>query len=291
MPKKIIFNEQQAQKIVDLYQSGTSCKRIGKEFNCSKQTINQLLRERSIPLRDNSHSQQKYKINENIFEEIDTPEKAYWLGMLTGDGWITDDNDFGLSLEQTDKEYVYNFRDFLQSDHPIKPKNNGLKKDGTPSVSYELRISNKKIVSDLRKYGLNANKTHHMDFPSLSKEFLPYYMLGLVDSDGSIYLKTHYRKPDVKLLNFNFIGTTSFAQTFQNILIEQCNISRTKLGTQSKTDFVRTVEYAGYKNIYKVVRFLYENPPIWMERKRKIAIDYLLTKYPHDQWLKDRISM
>ena len=56
------------------------------------------------------------------------------------------------------------------------------------------------------------------------------------------------------------------------------------------TNFVRTVEYAGYKNIYKIVRFLYQDPPVWMERKRSIAINYLLTKYPNDQWLLDQAS-
>jgi hypothetical protein len=290
MPKKIIFSEQETSKIIELYQSRTSCKQIGKQFNCSKQTINALLREQDILLRDFSHCQQKYAINEDIFENINTPEKAYWLGMLTGDGWITDDNDIGLSLEQSDKEYVYKLREFLQSNHPITLKNNGLKNDGTFSMSYELRLTNKKIVSDLRKYGFHKDKTHYMDFPKLSKTLLCYYMLGLVDSDGSFCLKTHYKKPDVKLLNFNFIAPTEFAQTFQEILIDRCHISKTKLGSQKNTNFVKVVEYGGYKNIYQIVKFLYHDPPVWMERKKSIAINYLLTKYPNDEWLKERVS-
>jgi hypothetical protein len=290
MPKKIIFNEQQTQEIVDMYCTGTSCKQIGKELNCSKQTINALLRERDVALRDFSHCQQKYSINENIFEKIDTPEKAYWLGMLTGDGWITDNNDLGLSLEQSDKEYVYKLRDFLQSDHPIVSKNNGLKKDGAPSISYELRLTNKKIVSDLRKYGFHKDKTHYMSFPKLSEQLLPHYMLGLIDSDGSICLKTHYIKKNIKSLHISFIAPTDFAEIFQQILIDKCKITKTKLGTQKNTNFVRIVEYGGYKNIYKIVKFLYDNPPVWMERKKSIAINYLLTKYPNDEWLKKHLS-
>lgn len=291
MPKKIKFNEQQVHKIVNIYRGGTSCKVIGKELNCSKQTINALLKEQGIALRDFSHCQQKYNINEDIFETIDTPEKAYWLGMLTGDGWITDNNDLGFSLEQNDKELVYKFRDFLQSNHPIYPKNNGLKNDGTSSISYEIRLTNKKIISDLRKCGFHNDKTHHMEFPKLEDKLLSYYMLGLVDSDGSFYLKNHYKKNGIKLLNFNFIGTKEFSEIFQNILIDKCKISKTKLGKQAQTDFVRTVEYAGYKNIYKIVRFLYDDPPIWMERKKRIAINYLLTKFPNDEWLKSHISV
>jgi hypothetical protein len=34
------------------------------------------------------HTKQKYKINEDFFQEIDTEEKAYWLGFLYADGYI-----------------------------------------------------------------------------------------------------------------------------------------------------------------------------------------------------------
>lgn len=290
MPKQILFNEVDTNTIINLYQSGSSCLQIGKQLNCSKQTINKLLRDNNIEIRDNSHAQQKYNIDENVFKIIDNKEKAYWLGMLTGDGWITDKNEFGISLEQEDKELVHKFRNFLKSNHPIKRKINGVKKDGTESISYEIRINNKTIVADLRKYGFTDDKTHYIKFPEIEEEFLSNYMLGLVDSDGSIYLKTHYKNKNVRLLNFNFIGPTEFAETFQSILIQKCHVSKTKLGTQKNTDFVRIVEYAGYKNIFKIIKFLYSDPIIWMSRKKDIAVNYLLNKYPNDQWLIDQLN-
>jgi intein-encoded DNA endonuclease-like protein len=290
MPSKIIFTEKQIQEIINLYQSNISCKQIGKQFSCSKQTINALLKKNSIEIRDGSHAQQKYQIDENIFEIIDSQEKAYWLGMLTGDGWITNKNEFGLSLQQLDKKYIYNFKDFLKSNHPILRKVNGLKKDATESISYEVRITNKKIVSDLKKYGFTANKTHYIKFPNIDSKFLSSYILGLVDSDGSFCLKSHYKNKEIKLLNFSFIGPTEFVEIFQSILISKCNISKTKLGTQKNTDFIRVVEYGGYKNIYKIVKFLYNDSSIWMERKKSIAINYLLTKYINDQWLINQLD-
>jgi hypothetical protein len=290
MPKKIKFNIKESDKIIKSYQSGLSCKEIGNIFNCSKQTINSFLKSQGITLRDSSHCQIKYDIDENIFEKIDNPEKSYWLGMLTGDGWITDSNDFGLSLEQNDKDLIYKFRDFLKSNHPIVLKNNKIKKDGTNSISAEIRITNKKIVSDLKKYNFCPNKTLGMDFPIIDEKLLCYYMLGLIDSDGSFYLKNHYKKNNVKLLNFNFVGPSKFVEDFQNKLIKKCGISKTKLGLSKVTPFIKTVGYAGYKNIYKIVRFLYEDPPIWMERKRKIALEYLITKYPSDEWIIKKLN-
>lgn len=57
---------------------------------------------------------------------------------------------------------------------------------------------------------------------------------------------------------------------------------------QKSTDFVRIVEYGGYKQILKIVKFVYNNPVILMKRKKDVAINYLLTKFPNDQWLIDQ---
>lgn len=290
MPKEIKFNQSDITTVSSLYLAGTSCKQIGKQFNCSKQTINKILRENNVELRDQSHCHQKYQIDENIFENIDTQEKAYWLGILTGDGWVTDRNEFGLSLQEKDKDHIDIFKIFLNSTHPIKIYKNRNKKDGSSSISHALKINNQKIVSDLKKYGIKPNKTLNIEFPNISDEFLASYMLGLVDSDGSIYLKNHYKK-DIKLLNFNFIGPTEFVEKFQEKLIKHCQVSKTKLGTQKHTNFVRTVEYAGYKNIYKIIRFLYSNSTIYLSRKKDIGVNYLLTKYPNDQWLIDQYNL
>lgn len=286
MPIKIIFDEKQKEEIIKLYNSGLSCKNIGKQFNCSKQVINCLLKKNKISFRDASHSNRTYNIDENIFDNIDTKEKAYWLGMLTGDGWIDEKGGFGFSLEENDKKYIYAFRDFIKSNHPINRISNGFKKDGTESISYDIRITNKKIFLDLQKYGFTHNKTHYIKFTKINDKYLSNYILGLIDSDGSFCIKTHYKRKHIKLLNFNFIGPNEFVETLQLILINKCKISKTKLGKSKNTNFVKTIEYGGYKNIFKIVKYLYNDPPeIWMERKKKIAIDYLLTKYPNDQWL------
>jgi hypothetical protein len=74
---------------------------------------------------------------------------------------------------------------------------------------------------------------------------------------------------------------------FQNILINKCGVTKTKLGYNKKTNFIRIIEYNGYKNIFKIVKFIYSNSPIWLERKRKIAFDFLLTKFPKDKFLNN----
>lgn len=264
-------------------------------FSCSKQTINKILTKNNIKFRDHSHASRKYKLDENIFENIDTHEKAYWLGMLAGDGCVNvgninkPRNELKLSLQERDKEYVYKFKDFLKTDRPIFNVNNGKRKNGTNSISYILSIDSKKIVNDLAKYKIIPNKTYGMEFPNISNIYLPSYILGLIDSDGSIYLKTHYKNKDIKLLNFSFIGPIQFVKTLQKILIEKCNISETKFYISKESNFIAVIHYGGYKNIYKIIKYIYSQSKIFFIRKKSIAINYLITKYPKDEWLLNNI--
>lgn len=282
---KINFTKNQTEEIISFYNLGESTLKIAKKFNCSKQTINKALKNNNIEIKNVSHRHQIYNLNENAFEKIDSHETAYWLGMLTGDGCISEKNEVVLSLQEKDKKHIYRFRDFLKSNHPVKFYHNRKKKDGSDSISHSLYICNAKLNSDLQKHGVKPNKTLGMDFPNIPDEYLSSYILGLIDSDGSIYLKSHYKNKNIKLLNLCFVGPTKFVESLQEILIKKCNISKTKLDDHLPTPFIRIMSYGGYKNIYKIIKYLYSNNISCFERKKDIGINYLLTKFPNDEWL------
>jgi intein-encoded DNA endonuclease-like protein len=276
----INFNQTQTNDIIRLYTvNKTSCKEIGKQYNCSKQRINKVLRENNIPLRDTSHCQQKYQIDEHILDKLDTPEKAYWLGMLMGDGWVFHAQ-FGLSLQEKDKHLVYKFRDFLKSNHPINRVPNRNKKDGSPSISYDIRIWNKQLNTMLRTYGIAEDKTHTATFPkNIPDKFMSHYMRGLIDSDGCFTIKKGNK------MHMNFISTVEFAQEFQRILMEKCDLNKTKLEERTKTNFIAIVNYGGNKQMLRVCKFLYSDASVYLERKRDRAIEHLKLRYPKDEWL------
>ena len=50
-----------------------------------------------------------YKYNENFFEKIDSPRKAYWLGFLYADGCILDQRKskiLEITLSKNDKNHL-----------------------------------------------------------------------------------------------------------------------------------------------------------------------------------------
>lgn len=282
---KINFTSDQTNHIVDLYiNKKISCKEIGKIIGCSKQVINALLRFNKIELRDLSHCQQKYYIDENSFCKIDTREKAYWLGMIAGDGWAYD-NHFGISLKESDKDHIYKFRSFLKSNHPITILNNGIMKNGKQSLSHSIRIWNKNIINDLNNLGIDEHKTKNLKFPVIDERFYSSFILGMIDADG-------WMKVDTKrnMLTIGLGSTLDFTTKCQDILIKTCELNKTKLYQSSQTDFLYSMYYGGNKQALRIVKYLYTDCPIWLPRKKNKAIQHLIKCYPNDIWLKQQLK-
>ena len=55
-----------------------------------------------------------------MFDTIDSEEKAYWLGFIYADGWISDANNcFTLTLQQRDVEHLLKFNEFIANKNSI----------------------------------------------------------------------------------------------------------------------------------------------------------------------------
>jgi len=111
-------------------------------------------------------------VNEDYFNDIDCPEKAYWLGMLWADGYIAG-NKIGLGL--IDREHVESFRDAINSNHAIS-EDDGL---------YRVQIRSDPMAYDLIELGFTGNKTFDASLPPLENSDLRRaFVRGMFDGDG-----------------------------------------------------------------------------------------------------------
>jgi DNA-binding transcriptional regulator WhiA len=122
-------------------------------------------------------------LNENYFSQIETTEKAYWLGMLYGDGSLCEPEkgNAQLSLGLQERKHVQAFLDVLDAEHSIteseKSRNN----------MFSIGIRNTNLTEDLRSHGLGPNKTHSGSLPELTKDELrAAFVRGLFDADGHV---------------------------------------------------------------------------------------------------------
>ena len=83
--KKIEFSQEQIIDILNKYQDNWSQQKIADFYKVSRTVIKRILtiQNEGICIRNKTS---KYKYQQDIFENIDTAEKAYWLGFLAADG-------------------------------------------------------------------------------------------------------------------------------------------------------------------------------------------------------------
>lgn len=138
----------------------------------------------------------KYFFNERIFENIDSNEKAYWLGFLMADGSISTKH--GLRLGLTDFDMIEKFKSFMHAD------NTPITDEYTPN-SHKKTISlySKKMYIDLQKYGLIENKTYRTEIRNIPDDFINSFILGYFDGDGSIYVADLYKKTNKCYVNIS----------------------------------------------------------------------------------------
>lgn len=95
-----------------------SAAKIAKKYCINRKTIINHLKKEGFKI--NKHKS-TYFINENIFEKIDTEEKAYWLGFIYADGYVsTNTYAFGIELSIKDIDHLIKFKKFLSWDGEIK---------------------------------------------------------------------------------------------------------------------------------------------------------------------------
>ena len=156
----------------------------------------------------------KYEVNQNYFENIDTHDKAYWLGFLFADGYVLDrisENNgkrkgmiVGIGLKDSDYDQLWNFRNAIGSNHPIHRKTINLK--GNQYKACTINIGSVKMCQDLIKLGCVPRKSLILKYPeNLNDKFFSSFLRGYIDGDGCIFLSKD-RKNNI----INMLGTLEF---------------------------------------------------------------------------------
>ncbi|MDY0396642.1 hypothetical protein RWE15_22965 [Virgibacillus halophilus] len=102
----------------NLFNKTNALFKSAKEANVSFYVLSRYLEEKGYDLK-----REIYKVDESIFEKIDTSIKAYWLGMLYADAYVDNfKNVLEFCLKEGDRSHVEKFKGFLQANNSIKTK-------------------------------------------------------------------------------------------------------------------------------------------------------------------------
>lgn len=251
------FTIEEEKKIIEEYKQGSSLARVGKKYQCDPSTVKNILKAYGESTRNYSEARRNalgYKINENCFS-VDTPDSAYWLGVMYSDGYITKANQytnfFGLAISKKDAEWLEKFKQFLEYSGNINyfSSNTSYKKDTKVA---RLLIGNNKIVSDLEKRGVLEHKTFKLKkIPDTN--FKDDFVRGYIDGDGALVKRTP------RLI---ICGTKDFLTSIADYFQLSCKIYKDKS--------IYNLQYRAEETTYLEKR-LYKNAHYYLKRKYEIA--------------------
>jgi len=250
--------------MIRLYQETQSTYKTAEILGIDRNIVYRTLRSLNFPMKGKSGPRQenKIKMNETFFSVIDTEEKAYWLGFIAADGCIrknkSGSHELSIHLAEKDVEHLVAFRKAIQSEHTISVRQNGKYR------SAKIQIIRKQMTDDLMKLGIVQNKTFepfHIPEP-----FMNHWLRGLFDGDGSFWIR---KRPGLKQqIAFSFTcATMQQIELICSIFIAN-NILGGSVYQAEKNAYHFSFE--GNKKVASIVKLLYDNPTIYLERKRLI---------------------
>ncbi|MFX1445832.1 MAG: LAGLIDADG family homing endonuclease [Promethearchaeota archaeon] len=254
-------------------------------------------------------------INLDYFKSINTKEKAYWLGWLYAEAWLTLDKGcvrFGVEVNKNDEILIEKFAKTTGLNLEFKEIN--YQDRGTTRI----RFVNNKYTDNLIKHGfiIGKKKSKNIELPELkTRELYLAFLLGYFDGDGTQgqsrihsgsrkYLRQIKRKFNIK----NKISLVQIDERYENSFKGECynlylgaelfnemldnyqdSLKRKRIYLRTKgLKFKRTeIEFQGLlekKSLSKdALRNLVWKLPLY-KIAEKLECNYLLVKKMCDYW-------
>ena len=265
-----LLDEEDEKTICKLYLEGLTSTEIYEQYYKNKvgcqETIQKVVKRYGIARKGGY----KNLINHNYFETIDTPEKAYFLGLLLTDGNVHYDKrkanrqpSIQLALKGEDVDIVKKFKQELQADNKISIYT------GDGRFECVFIVHSLKMAQDLEKYNVKPRKTFLINkMPDIPKQYIRDLIRGIFDGDGTVYVLTK----DCKL-RFGFYGTHNLVEDIIIFLHNEIGLPLNKITDKGTVSFITFGKIEQIKAFYN---YIYYYPDVTcLQRKRNKFEEYL----------------
>ena len=212
-----------------------------------------------------------YYCNYHYFDEIDTEEKAYWLGFITADGWISK-NDIGnagvigIELQHNDINHLRKFNKSINGNYKITDRWRTCPISANPDKLNHMcmiRIFSIAMYDSLEKLGFSNNKSYDFFIPNMRNDLVRHYLRGYFDGDGCFCLS-----------NKSFgVGFITASMSLKDGIINICKNANIEVHDYSYVNEYKTIMYTpqATKNSEKIklLDYMYKDATIYLDRKYK----------------------
>ena len=212
----------------------------------------------------------KHNVNAAYFSDIDTQEKAYWLGFIWADGSInktaprcSGPNRFTLSQIETESDHLQTFIQAIECSYTPVLRD----RDRTPGKrTLVLNINSRPFCMALENLGYGT-KEQRTGIPPMPQELLHHFIRGYFDGDGclSVYEQNHTRRQE-----WSLTGNEKLLVEIQKILNAETSVSKNvKLKRYKRTTKAVGLRYGRRSDIPALYEYMYKDATVYMESKHR----------------------
>ena len=260
-------------------------KELEKKYHIGNQTICKWVKNGKLPIQPNWIKGQPYDINEedflkikkyywndrarvtyatgwnrDIFQVIDTPEKAYWLGFILADGCLhlTKPGSFqghlSIDISGEDIQHLEKFASFIEAQEDVIQH---TKHSITGNDLVHVQLCCTATLKDLYNLGIRPKKSGQEQW--INTLFPADFIRGCYDGDGYIKHDLH---------SIGLVGSYSLLSSIQAHFYEILNIPPHKIGEHGT---IWRIEYASKLDKQKIANYLWYDGCVSLDRKQKLA--------------------
>lgn len=263
------FSQELNNRVIYLYQSNYTQKRICEVLKVSENGIKKILKRNGIKKRSYSECNRRYALNEHYFDTIDTPNKAYILGLLYADGCNhLSHNSITLSLQESDLSILKSIKKELNYEGPIRfvEKN---KKNFRHKNQYVLCINDEYMSKQLERLGMVNAKSLKLLWPTfLPKDLISHFVRGYFDGDGCVWYDKKRNKCETQIC-----GTRNFCENLSIILSNMSCKNSIKHPKQCNENTV-VLQTKGNKSSYQILSWMYQDSDLKLDRKYQKYLEF-----------------
>lgn len=194
------------------------------------------------------YATKKHNFDENFFDDINTEEKAYWLGFCMADAY-NNNNELRIELSADDDSHLSKMANSLLSSQKISYRKRGSYKMAS------INFASRHMCKQLSKLGCIKNKTYTLYYPIIKLDLNCHFIRGYFDGDGCISNG-----------QWSIYGASQmFVSQIKQVLEQEAKITLHEYpqGENGRRLVLYKKEY-----INKLYKYLYDGASIFMDRKR-----------------------
>ena len=241
-----------------------SIERVAKHFNLCNVTVSRSLKKSGCHIYTRQELLQE-NLKVDYFENIDSENKAYLLGLFMTDGCIFKNKNknsllFSIQLQGRDCNMISWIKKELQAPRKIVID----KRDNSESLS----IINDSFINNLIDHGMTSPKNKR-GIPDIPDKLMSHFLRGFFDGDGSLVIEKSQNKIKKSVV---FIGTYEQLNFIKQLFANLFNVNDVKIRFE---DSIYMVKWRRKRDIRNICSYLYNNSHIYLQRKYNRYLKYV----------------